>query len=649
MTLQIGEVIKNRYRIIQIIAVGGMGIVYRAVDESLGVEVALKEFFVDEIASDKIQKIAKILSGLHHPNLPRVTDTFILENIGQFLVMDFIPGEDLKSLIERKGPLEPQKAIHIISEVGAALKYLHSQNPAIIHQDVKPGNIRITLDGKVLLIDFDLMTLSLKGQTSPSNGIQGLTPGFAAPEQYSNLAIPQSDQYGLAATLIFAMTGSLIQDGLSRASNESTLPKNIFSRISIDIRTTIEKAISINPADRYTDIQSFLSALSAIKPGHFSSDYASNMRTRGKKNFPFIPILVGTGIIVVIIALLVWGNSSIPSQPEIIQLTPSIPIKEKSRSNEVFEATNTVVIPIEIIVNETEVQVADSPKISPTPLGGGSGEFAYVSEQTGNPQLFLGKIDGSETIQLSDLPEGACQPDWAPDGKKLVFTSPCRSKDRLRSTNEPFQGSGLFVLNLENQNILPIPSVPGGDFDPAWSPDGKQIAFTSLRKRYPHIFIFDLQNEEVSQLTNGNKSYRQPAWSPDGKTIAYCSTQNGPYQVWLTKIDDLKPTPFSILENGAAFTPDWAPDGELIVYSQTNSYRLATKHIGNESLGETILNPRLNFASNPDFSVDGKWLLIDSNMDGNHRVYRLSGTGAGVEPISSTGETAYHPAWRPAQ
>ncbi|HEX7555540.1 MAG TPA: serine/threonine-protein kinase, partial [Leptolinea sp.] len=180
MTLQIGEVVKDRYRIIQMLASGGMGIVYRANDESLGVDVALKVASPGGISSNRMQKMAALLAGLHHPNLPRITDIFELPDGGQVLVMDFISGEDLKTRIENKGPLSLGEAVKIITSAGSALQYLHSQSPAIIHQDIKPGNLRITPEGQVMLVDFDLITTLQENQNQHTTDEQGLTPGFAA-------------------------------------------------------------------------------------------------------------------------------------------------------------------------------------------------------------------------------------------------------------------------------------------------------------------------------------------------------------------------------------------------------------------------------------------------------------------------------------
>ncbi|MEI8131207.1 MAG: protein kinase [Leptolinea sp.] len=657
MTLQNDEVLKDRYRIIQLLASGGMGIVYRAVDESLGVEVALKETIPGGISTIRMQKMAALVGGLHHPNLPRVTDTFQLPDGRQILVMDFVPGEDLKGRVERSGALPIREAIDIITAAGFALQYLHTQSPPIIHQDVKAGNLRITPDGHVMLIDFDLMTVLQTGQTRPPTGEQGLTPGFAAPEQYNNLADARSDQYGLAATLYFALTSLLLPDALTRASGKNQISerKLASSRLPVDMITCLERALAINPDDRYPEIQAFLDALSAIQKDQpsVSANKTRNLRTEkvGMHKKRLLPIIIGlAGIGTLAIAAFVF---LLPPQVD-TQKPISNPPAASTDSSIQVSATKTQAINSKPVQQPTlqpvniPTETTSAPQnILPTPLGGGTGEFAYVSEKTGLPQIFLGFTEFAETRQLTNIQEGACQPNWSPDGKRLIFTSPCPTKQQLMGKPEPYIGSGLFILTIEGGNITPLPSLPGGDFDPAWSPDGSSIAFTSLRSKFPQIFLFDTASEKTTQLTQTSNANRQPAWSPDGKTIAFSSTRTGPSQVWLMKSDGSNAREFSVMVNGAAFTPDWSPNSSEIVYSQTNSFRLASRKVEDAGTTEFILNPRLSLAYNPDYSTDGNWILIDSNIEGIQRVYRITQKGIGLEPLSPASEKAYQPDWKP--
>jgi serine/threonine protein kinase len=653
MTLQIGELLKDRYRIIQLLASGGMGIVYRAKDESLGVEVALKETIPGGVASDRIQKTAALLASLHHPNLPRVTDTFQLMGGGQILVMDFVPGEDLKTRIDRSGPLPVREAIEIIIAAGSALQYLHSQNPPVIHQDMKPGNIRITPDGHVMLVDFDLVTVLQADQTRPPADEQGLTPGFASPEQYNNMADALSDQYGLAATLYFLLTASKLPDALTRASGNNPLPERNLpsSHLPLDIITCLERALAINPADRYPNVLSFLDALSAIQivQPSVSQTTTRNLRAKkaGQRKKLLRRTLFGLAIIGVLFAAAFFFLQNPESDTQVIVPDPpftSPDSPERTSAPKILVTTSEMAVQPE----KTPSKLNSIPKsILPTPLGGGSGEFAFVSEKTGLPQIFLGSTESGETHQLTNIAEGACQPDWAPDGKRLVFTSPCLTKQQLMGKSEPFNGSGLFILTIESENITPLPSLPGGDFDPAWSPNGSSIIFTSLRSKLAQIYLYDIESEKTLQITQTTSANRQPAWSPDATTIAFSAIRNGPSQIWLMNSDGSNAREFSILSNGAAFTPDWSPDGKEIVYSQTNSLRLASRRVGETGAAESILNARLSLASNPDFSLDGKWILVDSNIEGLQRVYRITRNGTGMEPISPAGEKAYQPDWKP--
>src|SRR5512139_588592 len=114
MPLAPGTLLNNRYRIIEILGQGGMASVYRAVDENLGVDVAVKDnLFSTEDYARQFRREAVILANLRHPNLPRVTDHFVIEGQGQYLVMDFIQGEDLRQRMDRVGIISEEDAITI--------------------------------------------------------------------------------------------------------------------------------------------------------------------------------------------------------------------------------------------------------------------------------------------------------------------------------------------------------------------------------------------------------------------------------------------------------------------------------------------------------------------------------------------------------
>ena len=131
MTLNSGDVLVNRYRIVKLVGQGGFGAVYRAWDTSLGVPVAVKENLdTSAEAQHQFEQEARLLAPLRHDNLPRVSDHFFISGQGQYLVMDFVEGKSLEALLaERGGPLPEAEALRWIAQVCNALDYLHTRTP----------------------------------------------------------------------------------------------------------------------------------------------------------------------------------------------------------------------------------------------------------------------------------------------------------------------------------------------------------------------------------------------------------------------------------------------------------------------------------------------------------------------------------------
>jgi eukaryotic-like serine/threonine-protein kinase len=256
-------ILQGRYRIVRQLGQGGMGAVYEAIDQRLDTTVALKEtLFADERLRRQFEREARLLARLHHPALPRVSDHFS-ENDGQFLVMQFIPGDDLSEKMTRKrGPFPADQALTWADQLLDALDYLHTQDPQIVHRDIKPQNLKLTPRGQIILLDFGLA----KGQAgdisrvTTAASIFGYTPNYAPLEQIQGLGTDaRSDLYSLGATLYHLMTGVKPPDALTRAAalvNGQPDPLQFASvanpAVSPDLDTFLAKAMSQSRDQRYS-------------------------------------------------------------------------------------------------------------------------------------------------------------------------------------------------------------------------------------------------------------------------------------------------------------------------------------------------------------------------------------------------------------
>ncbi|MDY7077739.1 MAG: serine/threonine-protein kinase [Chloroflexota bacterium] len=191
MFLTPGQVIHGRYQIIVLLRQGGMGAVYEAMDTTLNIHCALKEMmpYPGTLGTEtpqlreQFQQEAQLLAELRHSNLPRVTDHF--EEGGKaYLVMDFIHGTRLDEVIAQRGGLPEDTVLDWARQLMDALAYCHEQD--VIHRDVKPQNVVITVQGQAILVDFGLAKLVDHDDPRTRTVMRGMgTPEYAPPEQYN--------------------------------------------------------------------------------------------------------------------------------------------------------------------------------------------------------------------------------------------------------------------------------------------------------------------------------------------------------------------------------------------------------------------------------------------------------------------------------
>jgi serine/threonine protein kinase len=259
--IETGRLLQDRYRIDRQIGQGGMGAVYVGTDERFGSVVAIKETLcMDDNYRRAIEREARLLNSLKHNALPRVTDHF-LESNGQFLVMEYIPGEDLCCILEHRGePFEVDQVLTWADQLLEALEFLHNQENPIIHRDIKPQNLKVTPKGQIILLDFGLAKGNVTGAGNQTNSksIFGYSRNYASLEQIQGTGTdPRSDLYSLAATIYHLLTSVAPEDALTRAMSVLTqkpdplVPANqIRSEIPAGLAAIIHKALDLDAAQR---------------------------------------------------------------------------------------------------------------------------------------------------------------------------------------------------------------------------------------------------------------------------------------------------------------------------------------------------------------------------------------------------------------
>lgn len=266
--------LQDRYRIVKQLGRGGMGAVYEAVDQRLGITVALKETLSAEPSMRKqFEHEARLLAGMQHPALPRVSDHFV-EGSRAFLVMQFIGGVDLARIISQQpGPFPRDQVIAWADQLLDALIYLHSRDRQVIHRDIKPHNLKLTSTGQIALLDFGLAKAQPADTSiTSSRAFFGYTKHYAPLEQIQDQHTdPRSDIYALGATLYHLLTGIKPADALVRASAllngepDPLRPANqINAVVGLEIATILQKALALKSDERYATATDFREALRRV-------------------------------------------------------------------------------------------------------------------------------------------------------------------------------------------------------------------------------------------------------------------------------------------------------------------------------------------------------------------------------------------------
>jgi eukaryotic-like serine/threonine-protein kinase len=265
--LQAGAVLVNRYAIQEVIGIGGMGSVYRARDlhfPNVVKLVAVKEMInqardqlVRQTIVQNFEREANILVTLEHPSIPRIFDYFTF-NERSYLVIEFVNGKDLEEILsERQSFFPEEQVIKWAIELCDVLTYLHNHKPEpIIFRDMKPSNIMVNPNNRIVLIDFGIAKNFRGGQKGTMIGTEGYSP----PEQYRGEATPQADIYALGATLHHLLTN---KD--PRLEPPFTFPdrpiRKINPAVSAELETVISVALQYNSADRFQSAEAMKEAL----------------------------------------------------------------------------------------------------------------------------------------------------------------------------------------------------------------------------------------------------------------------------------------------------------------------------------------------------------------------------------------------------
>jgi serine/threonine protein kinase len=637
--LSVESILDGRYLIIRLVGQGGMGAVYQATDTRLqGRMCAIKEMSIHALPPDEqveavqnFEQEAQLLARLSHPNLPQVHDFFQDGNSGRYyLVMDFVEGETLGTILARQGPLPENVVRNWGNQLCDVLDYLHQRSPPIIFRDLKPDNIMLDKNNQIKLIDFGIARFFKPAQSKDTQVIG--TPGFAAPEQYGQgQTDARSDVYSLGVTLLTLLTG------YDPAQNPFSLPeaKQLNPAISIQITSVIKRATQIQPASRWANARDMQKALTD------TSTTSSHQSTEKKLGW----WVAGMFLLLVFLGLGSWAAANHDSTSAILPAAQHTTEFEVTR---LVIATNTVEPQATLQAQERATELpSPTPSITPTPSPvpvvvatpvptntpgfAAPNRIVFQSNRDGDFQIYSIGIDGNDLQKLTDNNWDDQYPAVSPDGRRIVFQS-------RRDGNWE-----IYVMDIDGRNQQRLTNHSAWDRLPTWSPDGRQIAFLSDRNGNFAVYIMDADGQNVRQITNTGERDGHVSWSINNQLVF--NTGGGSSRLWRIVSSSIDGTNVQSLTGNGNWSPEWSPDGRSIVFISSrfgNDTNPGIFLMNADGSNQRQLFNSSNYEWGARWSGDGQFIIFTQSINNQDNIYMISAEGGSPVLITQRGS---YPAW----
>jgi eukaryotic-like serine/threonine-protein kinase len=664
------------YEIVRLLGSGGMGDVYLGRDPRLEREVALKVLTSDMAADqewrERLLREARAVSALNHPNICTIYEIGSAE--GQYYVcFEHIQGQRLDALLG-DGGLSLEGLLDLALPLAEALAHAHGKG--ILHGDLKPANIMVSDLGSPKVVDFGLAKVrpvAERPAREPAAGLTeaGLVVGTAAymsPEQALGRATDErSDIFSFGVVLYEMATGRAafagatpidLLDAVLHADPDPVA--RIRPDLPAELSLVAEKALNKDPSERYQHMSDLAADLRRLRRP------ASAIKTSAL-------VAGAAAAVTLLVVLAVWfvprfrKEASVPATSHIIQVT-TLPGLEYSPTWSpdgrsiayVSDAAGNLDIYVQQTGSGQAIRVTDSAADDVQPAWSPDGSrIAFVSARAYADKrlsvlIGMSRLQSVLALRYGDvwvmpalggtarrIAQDAYDPAWSPDGKKIIYAAPREGVWALwiREVDAPSEPRKLAVGVVRPappvfESALPM-------IQPAWSPDGKWIAFTAGRDPFLRVFVVPSEGGQASVLTEADANTQMPSWSPDGRWLYFSSERSGRVNLYKARFQDgrLGPTRQVTAGSGADLQARLDPQGRRIAYSSVRDVSDLWEY-DLKSEQAIRLTSETTHEDNASPSSDGTWLAFTSNrLNGNH-LWLLNRRTGGLAQVSTVPSSA---------
>jgi len=655
----------SHYRVIEKLAEGGMGVVYKAEDTRLKRTVALKFLPLRSLSSEedraRFLHEARAAAQLDHPNIATVHE--IDEAEGQtFIAMAFVDGPTVAEKV-RQGPLELPEAVDIALQTARALREAHEKG--VIHRDVKSANVMLTRRGQVKLTDFGLARL-MSQEITLQKRLQG-TPAYMSPEQIHGEKVDhRTDIWSLGVMMYEMVTGRLPFPGDSRQilvyaiSNEEPEPvEKLRPQAPAELVEIIRKALAKDPARRYQQVGELIGGLKELqaKLGPLSSSaVVTPLQASLPKSKSYALLALALAAVALVLGLTWFFGSHPELPPPPPQVTPltSYPGREEFPSfspdgNQVAfswngEGLDNFDIYVKLLDSATPLRLTNDPAPDQSPAWAPDGrQIAFLRENSdGSSDVLVVPPLGGTERKLTHVAQAASSGlRWSPDSRFLV------AGDRHLGDGH----AGITRIDAHSGEKTWLVTAPEGAqrvLFPAFSPDGKTLAFDVETGAWlGDTYLVDAQGGELRRLTFDGGQSEGLAWDPDGSHVLFARTSRlGRRAFWRLPILG-KSAPQLVNVGDNPTQPAFSQQRSRWAFSMRISrYDIRLIDTSNPRAQPSLFASSTQLDANPQFSPDGKRVTFSSSRSGGIEIWIADSDGSRPLQLSSLAITG-SPRWSP--